>query len=113
MTSSSFCYVGGEGKHFCNPKPLSILSFGRESISILQQYFPERLSQCILFPMPKSAMIFFKMVRPFIDVDTRKRLVVISGDSSRSAKIPKGKLAAHISPENIDVLEDRRLSFFE
>ena len=104
---------GGIGKNFSNTKPLTLISFAQKVIYYLENYFPERMGACILFPMPSSAMFIWRLVRVFIDRDTRKRFRLVSGDPDALADMPTDDLVNIISLDCIEELEKRRWEFFD
>lgn len=104
---------GGIGNHFTNLKPLSLLNFAKEAIYYLENYFPERMETCVLFPLPASAVFVWKVFRVFIDSDTRKRFKLIKGDSDALADMPIDILGKIVSDESMEELEKRRWEFFD
>ena len=54
----------------------------QETIKILGGHFPERLGHCVLYKAPYLFWTLWNMVKPIIDVVTREKVVMISGDTS-------------------------------
>jgi hypothetical protein len=60
------------------------LSFARELLSILQNHYPERLGVLFLFDAPFIFRAFWKVISPFVDQKTLKKVVFVSStDESR------------------------------
>jgi hypothetical protein len=53
----------------------------------LERNFPERLSKCILYPLPSAATILWKMVRIFLDPNTASKIVIIGGGAGIDDKV--------------------------
>lgn len=54
----------------------------RASFRLLAEHYPERLAGCFMLEAPAIFSGLWKMVSPFIDVDTRKKIRFLSGPSA-------------------------------
>lgn len=59
----------------------------RETAHILQDYYPERLGIGILYNPPKIFESFWKMVKPFLETKTFKKVKFVYSDDPQSQKI--------------------------
>ncbi|XVE62442.1 hypothetical protein DITRI_Ditri06bG0118500 [Diplodiscus trichospermus] len=59
----------------------------RETAHILQDHYPERLGLAILYNPPKIFESFWKMVKPFFEPKTYKKLIFVYSDDPMSLKI--------------------------
>lgn len=59
----------------------------RETAHILQDYYPERLALGILYNPPRIFESFWKVVRPFLDNKTYKKVKFVYSDDIESQKI--------------------------
>ncbi|XP_020583035.1 random slug protein 5-like [Phalaenopsis equestris] len=59
----------------------------RETANVLQGYYPERLAVGILYNPPKIFEPFWKMVKPFIEQKTYKKVKFVYSDNPESQKI--------------------------
>ncbi|KAK0555754.1 hypothetical protein OC846_000400 [Tilletia horrida] len=60
-----------EGQNQANNPPLS---YSRIALSLVQQHYPERLSRAICNRGPWFFSLFFKLISPFIDPNTRAKV---------------------------------------
>ena len=51
------------GKGWPNPSSVSLVPFIKLVVGSLNSYFPERLSRCILFPLPMTATVIFNKAK--------------------------------------------------
>ena len=51
------------GKGWPNPSSVSLVPFIKLVVGSLNSYFPERLSRCILFPLPMAATVIFNKAK--------------------------------------------------
>jgi hypothetical protein len=57
-------------------------------LRILQHYYPERLHQCIWWHAPALFNACYKLIKPFVDPVTAKKIVVLpKGDKTSQAKL--------------------------
>lgn len=66
------------------------LKTSRETLNILQNHYPERLSAALLYNSPPVFEVFWRMIRPFMDPKTVKKVKFIN---------PK-------LPDNVTVMEE-------
>ncbi|URE22306.1 CRAL TRIO domain containing protein [Musa troglodytarum] len=59
----------------------------RETAHILQDYYPERLALGILYNPPRIFESFWKVVRPFLEHKTYKKVKFVYSDNTESQKI--------------------------
>ena len=57
------------GKGWPNPSSVSLVPFIKLVVGSLNSYFPERLSRCILFPLPMTATVIFNKAKGKTVVD--------------------------------------------
>jgi hypothetical protein len=75
------------GSGWPNPHVKKIVPFIKNVVSLLERNFPERLSKCILYPLPSAATILWKMVRIFLDPNTASKIVIIGGGAGIDDKV--------------------------
>lgn len=51
------------------------LSIGKQVLNILQTHYPERLGRALLTNIPLVAWTFLKLIHPFIDPQTREKII--------------------------------------
>ncbi|WOL04584.1 random slug protein 5 isoform X1 [Canna indica] len=59
----------------------------RETVHVLQDYYPERLALGILYNPPRIFESFWKVVKPFLDQKTYKKVKFVYSDDPDSQKI--------------------------
>ena len=99
------------GTGWKNPSSVSIVPFIKLVVGLLNTYFPERLSRCILFPLPRTATMLFNTAKTYLDPDTAAKIQVCSGGGSIKSQVPT-KVYDFIDQKAVDVMERRRKSFF-
>jgi hypothetical protein len=85
------------GSGWANPPAKNVVPFIKKVVSLLERNYPERLSKCILFPLPSAATILWRMIRVFLDANTASKMIVISGGAGIDDKV---------SPEKFDNILD-------
>jgi len=70
---------------------------------------PERLERLVLFPMPKSAIWVWSAAQKCLDPNTASKVVIVK--AAEGDALPEG-LADFIDEESMNVMEQRRKSFF-
>ncbi|KAF8724148.1 hypothetical protein HU200_021164 [Digitaria exilis] len=63
------------------------LKVTRETVNVLQDCYPERLGLAILYNPPRIFESFWKIVRPFLDHETRKKVKFVYSNDKESQKI--------------------------
>jgi len=99
------------GKGWPNPSSVSLVPFIKMVVGSLNSYFPERLSRCILFPLPTTATLLFNRAKAYLDPDTATKIQVCSGAGSIDSAVPE-KVKSFIDSKSISIMERRRKSFF-
>eukprot|EP00536_Pseudo-nitzschia_multiseries_P005394 jgi/Psemu1/190483/e_gw1.101.133.1 len=94
-----------------NPSSVSLVPFIKLVVGSLNSYFPERLSRCILFPLPMTATVLFNKAKAYLDPDTATKIQVCSGAGSVNSKVPT-KVKQFIDEKSIDAMERRRKALF-
>jgi hypothetical protein len=104
----------GEGGHFGNPSVHSLIPIFRDTVSILQSMFQERLKRLIIFPMPATAMFAWNFIKVFIDEDSHSRYILIGSTKENSKKHsdPPKELRDYLRNDSIQRLEKRRRDMF-
>jgi hypothetical protein len=100
------------GTGWCNPSSVSIVPFIKLVVGLLNTYFPERLSRCILYPLPYTATLLFNKAKDYLDPDTAAKIQVCSGAGSTASPVPE-KAFEFIGDQAMDHMEARRRSFFK
>ncbi|KAK4436709.1 Sec14 cytosolic factor [Sesamum alatum] len=76
-----FTIIGDiQGYGYCNSDVRGVLA----AISILQEYYPERLGKVYVIHVPYIFMTLWKIVSPFIDKNTRKKIVFVENKRLRA-----------------------------
>jgi len=99
------------GKGWPNPSSVSLVPFIKMVVGSLNSYFPERLSRCILFPLPTTATLLFNRAKAYLDPDTATKIQVCSGAGSIDSAVPE-KVKSFIDSKSVSIMERRRKSFF-
>ena len=99
------------GTGWSNPSSVAIVPFIKLVVGLLNTYFPERLSRCILYPLPYTATLLFNQAKNYLDPDTAAKIQVCSGAGSTNSPIPK-EVFSFIDKPAMSYMEERRKSFF-
>jgi hypothetical protein len=101
---------GGDG--WANPRPQKLLPFIQQVAGLLEQNFPERLANCVVFPIPAIGTMIWKMARVFLDPSTAEKIHLVRGDARNSAPAPFGAMEEHVSRSVLAHMEELRCSSF-
>jgi hypothetical protein len=63
------------------------LKVTRETVNVLQDCYPERLGLVILYNPPRIFESFWRVVKPFLDHETRKKVKFVYSNDKESQKI--------------------------
>ncbi|KAL3938727.1 MAG: hypothetical protein SGBAC_006421 [Bacillariaceae sp.] len=99
------------GQGWSNPSSVSIVPFIKLVVGLLNTYFPERLSRCILYPLPFTATLLFNKAKDYLDPDTAAKIQVCSGAGSVQSPVPE-KVFEFIGPKAMECMEERRRALF-
>jgi hypothetical protein len=96
-----------------NLPALQMLGFIRCLAQVLHDSYPCRLHQCILFPVPRPAIMIWKTVQNFLDPLVRKSIVLVPGAANLTSPVPRDRLKDYFDdPAGLDVMEQTRLEAF-
>ena len=101
------------GKGWPNPPAYNMMPFVRATSKQLHTYYPGRLDQCLMYPLPKAALRIWEMARPLLDRMIVNSVALVGGSDSYDAPLPKDELSEHADPNILDQIELRRLSAME
>ncbi|GCF00942.1 hypothetical protein ZYGM_001160 [Zygosaccharomyces mellis] len=108
--ATTFCPQGVESltvlidfKHYKEPGIISDkmppMSISKLSLNVMQNHYPERLGQGILINIPWFAWAFLKMMYPFLDPETRQKVIFDE------------PFEKYIDPSQLDAIYNGRLDF--
>lgn len=101
---------GGEG--WRNLHVRNLVPFIKELLSNLQNLFPERLALLLVYPVPSTLKLFWKMVESALSEDIRERVHMLSGRAKIDAPTPDG-MTEWIDDDIVKHIEEERLDAFE
>jgi hypothetical protein len=101
------------GKGWRNLPALELVSFTRQLVGRLQTLFPDRLHRCILFPVPRPAIVLWKVFSVFLHENTRSSVCLVAGGATLNSPVPRTALGRYIDETYIGYCEDVRLSYFD
>lgn len=101
------------GKGWPNPPAHKMVGFIRHVASELNDLFPDRLSRCVLYPIPGPAVFLWKLVRGFLDKKLVEQVVLIPGSERMRSKPPNEKLSRFVDPNILTTMEKTRLDLFQ
>lgn len=101
------------GAGWPNLPAMQMLGFIRCLAQVLYDSYPGRLHQCILFPVPRPAILIWKTVQNFLDPLVRKSVVLVSGPAGRTSPVPRDRLKEYFDDQvGLDLMEQTRLEAF-
>jgi hypothetical protein len=96
-----------------NLPALQMLGFIRCLAQVLHDSYPCRLHQCILFPVPRPAILIWKTVQNFLDPLVRNSIVLIPGAANLTSPVPRDRLKDFFDDTaGLDLMEQTRLEAF-
>mmetsp|Transcript_2229 Transcript_2229/g.3407 ORF Transcript_2229/g.3407 Transcript_2229/m.3407 type:complete len:270 (-) Transcript_2229:62-871(-) len=99
------------GTGWPNPWASSLIPFIRTTTKLLNNYFPERLQRCVLYPMPRLSLYLWDMVKKYLDQDTASKIVLLRGKAGETDPVPES-LADYVDEKVSQILEDCRVGTF-
>jgi hypothetical protein len=99
------------GLGWSNPSPLQILPFIKIVGDLLNKLFPERLQTCVVLPVPQTCVFLYNIIKPFIDPNTVRKIVLIGGPTHAHASL-KDEILQYIDPAALQYMENKRCSLF-
>ncbi|KAL7568508.1 hypothetical protein ACA910_002629 [Epithemia clementina (nom. ined.)] len=105
------------GRGWPNPPALQMVGFIRHVAGELSVRYPNRLHQCLVFPLPRAATWIWSMaIKPFLRKELRQAVELIPGSGTGvDSPPPNPKLMSSflLNPEgDVHHLEQHRLSWF-
>lgn len=100
------------GRNWPNPPPTALIPFVK-SLSKLIMLMPERMHQCILFPLPIAAKPVWGLFKPFIDPKVVKKIKILFGPASADSNIPNGMENILADPKVLEPIVQSRLMEFK
>lgn len=102
---------GGEG--WRNLHVRKLVPFIKELLSNLKTLFPERLALLLIYPIPSTLKMFWKMVEGVLNEDMRERVRLLSGKAKIDAPPPLDEMTEFIEDDLVKHIEEERLAAFE
>ncbi len=99
-----------KGKGWCNPAPLTMLPFLKETVRHME-YFPERMYRCIVYPVPYPAKFIWHMAKGFLKESMVKRVRLHWGSSAMESPVPTS-LGNFFEDDDLETFENTRVSEF-
>ena len=96
-----------------NRNGAQLLPFMQHIIPLLLQNFPDRLAQCIVFPVPPNFEWVWKIVRSVcLDAATANSIQVVTGLAFKECPPPYAKLDVFIEERIVQYWEELRIAAF-
>ena len=89
------------------------LGFIKEVAKLLLTMFPERLHQCLLYPVPPAAKWIWNIVKACIDPKTAEKFQLFAGDIRADSPAPMDDLVQFMPLEYATRLEQERIASFK
>jgi hypothetical protein len=89
-----------------------MVGFIRCVAQVLQERYPCRLYQCILFPIPRPALFIWNIVQYCLDPVVRRLMVLIPGPAGLTSPVPRDRLNDYVDLAGLDLMEQTRLEAF-
>lgn len=99
------------GVGWANVAAMDLFPFLKEVAGLLNDYFPERCSRCIIFPLPRAFTLVLRGAKAFLDPDTAKKVEACAGPTNHDSPIP-ASLGEYFDEAAIEAMEERRVSLF-
>mmetsp|Transcript_6341 Transcript_6341/g.15708 ORF Transcript_6341/g.15708 Transcript_6341/m.15708 type:complete len:374 (-) Transcript_6341:88-1209(-) len=101
---------GGTG--WANPNPAKLLPFVRNVAGLLERHFPERMAMCLVYPVPATATLLWRVIRRFLDPATTSKIALVKGDSRTEAPPPLDAMKRYAPRWVLEGMEDLRIASF-
>eukprot|EP00527_Entomoneis_sp_CCMP2396_P004013 CAMPEP_0198149556 /NCGR_PEP_ID=MMETSP1443-20131203/47198_1 /TAXON_ID=186043 /ORGANISM="Entomoneis sp., Strain CCMP2396" /LENGTH=278 /DNA_ID=CAMNT_0043814637 /DNA_START=393 /DNA_END=1229 /DNA_ORIENTATION=- len=103
------------GRGWPNANAAHMVGFIRHIANTLHTLHPNRLHKCILFPIPRPAIVLWNVaIRPFLDHRLCQTIELVPGTGANlKSPPPNDKLASFVAMEDLQYLEKHRLSCFQ
>jgi hypothetical protein len=100
--------------HGCPNLPAKqLVCFIRCVAQVCHDFYPGRLHQCVIFPVPRPAIIIWHMIQNFLDPCIRKSVVLVPGPATLTSPMPRHRLKEFVDDlAGLDLLEQTRLEAF-
>jgi CRAL/TRIO domain len=101
------------GRGWPNLPAWQMITFVRRVSTVLSQHFPCRLHKCIVYPIPRAALVIWHFVQAFLSPSLRQFMVLIAGSATDiESPLPHALLEEYVPYEGIALLEDARRESF-
>lgn len=100
------------GRGWANPPGYTMMPFITHVSKLLHQHFPDRLHQCIVYPLPKPAIWIWDMAKRFLDKSIVDSVLLIGGSDALTAEAPVERMSQFVDEEMLKRMEQRRLELF-
>jgi CRAL/TRIO domain len=101
------------GRGWPNLPALQMITFVRRLSTVLSLHFPCRLHKCIIYPMPRAALVIWKFFQVFLSPSLRQQMVLIAGSATEiESPLPQAQLEEYVPREGIELMEETRRESF-
>jgi hypothetical protein len=87
--------------------PASARKAKSRAVNEIAAMFPERLHQCLLFPVPQAANWIWNIVKAWIDPDTSRKVQLLKGHATKVSQPPFEAMEKFLEPEVAKLLENK------